>query len=72
MPIALRPAPARTLLLWLVRACAARPPGPRNLRPGALPHLTDRAARDIGLSRAETELLRHRWPSAHGPRHAML
>ena len=64
------PAPARPLSLWLLHHL--RRPVARVLRPGALPHLTGRTARDIGLTASETALLRHRWPSDEGPRHPML
>lgn len=63
-------APGRALLSWLLHRLNRR--AARTVQPGALPHLTDRAARDIGLRPGETALLRHRWPSERGPRHPML
>lgn len=68
------PAPARTLNLWLERGAAlfAKPNATRDVNASALPHLTGRQARDIGLSETETEKLRLQWPSVNGPRHPML
>lgn len=72
MPTLLSNAPARLLFLWLMRRLRwPKTPDPR-VTPGALPHLSDRMARDIGLTATETEQARLRLPSLHGPRHPML
>ena len=45
---------------WDWSRFAKLPPAP-DIRP--TPHISDKIARDIGLSRHEIELLRHQWPS---------
>lgn len=63
---------ARTLLFWQFKGQKARdrPPGKR-VQTGAMPHLSDRMARDMGLSAVEADHLRLRLPSTQ-LRHPML
>ena len=79
MSARLHPAPARPLIYWLKslrlwprRQSGEGQPDTRHSDPGALPHLSDRMARDIGLSPSETEYARLQYPSQTGPRHPSL
>ena len=79
MSARLLPAPARPFIYWLkhLRPWSSRrsgegQPDTRHPDPGALPHLTDRMARDIGLSPSEAEYARLQFPSQTGARHPYL
>ena len=79
MSARLYPAPARQFIYWLKhlrlwprRQSVEGQHDSRQPDPGALPHLSDRMARDIGLSPSETEYARLQYPSQSGPRHPSL